>query len=1029
MMKHRCFTVLLLVLALLVAGPAAAQMQQPPLDRLDLAGDQHPTRLPDRSAQLTEPATVPDVALGQPGTAYRYVQTFGQTGMPYLADGQHLNGPNALTIDGNNSLYVVEELGHRLLKYNASGANTLTLGQAGQPWHHAGFLSWPRGAAVDASGNIWVTMNHALKVFDAMGNPILVFPEDEPWNSGTDNSHFNEPRGIAFDGAGRLFVADRYNHRVQVYTVSGTALAYQSTIGVTGQPGSDNTHFRGPTEIAVDPSGRLYVIDVENFRVQRCVYTSAWTCSTFHGTGTAGGGTGQLNWAFGLGIDATGNRIYIGDSANGRVKRCDSTGVCAVLITGLRWPADVAEDSTGTVYVSDYYDFTVRKYSSAGSFLGVFAGASGVPYLTDNSHFNQPIGMAVDPSGNVYLSSERGFRLIKLNKNGVVQWAIGTPGVSGNDNAHFGGFGGGPAGVAVGSNNTVLVADSPNHRVQIYNAQGGYVATLGSHGTGAYQLNWPRGVAVDSSDNIYVADCANHRVQIYDSNQVYLATIGITGSPGSGNDRFRCPHGVAVDTQGNIYVADIDNARVQVFDSQRNYVRTVGVAGQQGDEFGLLSGPAFVATDAHRRLYVGDVWNSRIQVFDAAGAYLTTIGGSYGERTGELRNPMGVAVDAQGNVFIADSENHRIQKYAIGVPGWVQANINGFGDRNNHAAWSLGVFNNRLYASTSNFGFDAGAEVYRLSPAGAWERVATGGFGDASNVGIDRLTEFSGQLYASTWVEDGSGAQIWRSPSGNTSTWSQVAHGGLGSANNSEFMTLTPFGGYLYAGSWVQDSTVHGAEIWRSSTGNSGSWTRVVANGFGDNGNYTLLSMKEFEGYLYASTANAVSGGEIWRSADGVSWSQVAVDGFGSASNSHVVALAAFDGELYAGTENSTRGAEIWRTADGVSWERVLQGGFGNVNNIQIAALVAFRGELVALVGNFSNGAEVWSSPTGESGSWRKVIDGGFGSGRTALVVWDNRSAVLAGSLYIGTYTTGNSGGRLWQYLHNRIYLPILMAQ
>ena len=53
--------------------------------------------------------------------------------------------------------------------------------------------------------------------------------------------------------------------------------------------------------------------------------------------------------------------------------------------------------------------------------------------------------------------------------------------------------------------------------------------------------------------------------------------------------------------------------------------------------------------------------------------------------------------------------------------------------------------------------------MYRLSSTGAWDRVATGGFGDASNVGIDRLTEFNGQLYASTWVEDGSGAQIWRS--------------------------------------------------------------------------------------------------------------------------------------------------------------------------------------------------------------------------------------------------------------------------
>ena len=96
----------------------------------------------------------------------------------------------------------------------------------------------------------------------------------------------------------------------------------------------------------------------------------------------------------------------------------------------------------------------------------------------------------------------------------------------------------------------------------------------------------------------------------------------------------------------------------------------------------------------------------------------------------------------------------------------------------------------------------------RSGPAGttgAWDRVATGGFGDASNVGIDRLTEFNGQLYAGTWVEDGSGAQIWRTPSGNAGSWSQVAQGGLGSTNNSRVHDAEPFDGYMYAGTLVTD--------------------------------------------------------------------------------------------------------------------------------------------------------------------------------------------------------------------------------
>ena len=70
--------------------------------------------------------------------------------------------------------------------------------------------------------------------------------------------------------------------------------------------------------------------DADNFRVQRCTYTSVWTCTTFHGTGVAGGAANQLNLAFGLGIDASGNTIYLADSANGRVKNAPPTARAAL---------------------------------------------------------------------------------------------------------------------------------------------------------------------------------------------------------------------------------------------------------------------------------------------------------------------------------------------------------------------------------------------------------------------------------------------------------------------------------------------------------------------------------------------------------------------------------------------------------------------------------------------------------------------------------------------------------------------------
>lgn len=385
-------------------------------------------------------------------------------------------------------------------------------------------------------------------------------------------------------------------------------------------------------------------------------------------------------------------------------------------------------------------------------------------------------------------------------------------------------------------------------------------------------------------------------------------------------------------------------------------------------------------------------------------------------------------MDGQGNVYIADNKNHRVQKYAPGLPGWAQVNLNGFGERDNWAVWSLGVFNDRLYASAANRA--SGADLYRLAPNGSWDRVASGGFGDTSNVGIDRLTEFNGHLFASTWVEDDSGAQIWRTPSGNVGTWSQVAQGGLGSTNNAEFMALAVFNDHLYAGTWVGDTSVHGAEIWRSATGDNGSWTRVVSNGFNnDPNNGAVLSMKSFGGALYAATMNWASGGEVWRTSNGVQWTQVNSNGFGNGANTSVSSLEVFNGRLYAGTRHSFGGGEIWRTTNGTSWEPVMLGGFGTTDNRQIAALIHFRGELFAVAGNFVTGPEVWRSNSGDIGSWQEVVDGGFGAGYTALTAWDNQAAAFGGSLYIGTYTFGNNGGKLWTYLHNKVYLPRLHVE
>ena len=140
-------------------------------------------------------------------------------------------------------------------------------------------------------------------------------------------------------------------------------------------------------------------------------------------------------------------------------------------------------------------------------------------------------------------------------------------------------------------------------------------------------------------------------------------------------------------------------------------------------------------------------------------------------------NPKGVALDTQGNVYITDSRNSRIQKFAPGVPGWRQVNINGFGERHNRGILALEVFNGQLYAGTRNW--DDGASVWRTGDGATWTRVSEIGFGSAhiTTAAILDMTVFKNQLYVSTGWGEGRG-QMWRTADGTT--WTQVEGDGFG---------------------------------------------------------------------------------------------------------------------------------------------------------------------------------------------------------------------------------------------------------
>jgi serine/threonine-protein kinase len=288
-------------------------------------------------------------------------------------------------------------------------------------------------------------------------------------------------------------------------------------------------------------------------------------------------------------------------------------------------PTGVATDTAGNIYVADYRNNLIRKISPAGlvSTLtggGLQGAANGTAI---NSSFNQPTGVAVDASGNVYVADNGNHLIREVSPNGNVTTLAGS-GIPGSAN-----------------------------------------------GTGtAASFNFPQGVAVDASGNVYVADYGNNMIRKI-SPAGAVTTLAGSGETGAGNSpdtvSFNKPIGLALDAAGNIYVADFGNNMVRKV-TPAGVVSTLAGSITSGSANGTgaaasFNGPTGVAVDASGNVYVADYGNNLIRVISPAGA-VTTLGNGTGASVKSIffSGPYGVALDAAGNIYVADYGNSTIQK-------------------------------------------------------------------------------------------------------------------------------------------------------------------------------------------------------------------------------------------------------------------------------------------------------------------------------------------------------------------------------
>ena len=606
--------------------------------------------------------------------------------------------------------------------FTTMAGKTGVRGSTDAAWGPDARFEYPKVLAVDGNGNVFVgdTYNHTIRKITSAGTVTTLAGVGGAVGSSNGTgaaARFNAPQGIAVDSSGNIYVAEPGEaanaHTIRKITPAGVVTTLAGTYGATGS--SDGigaaARFNNPQGLGIDNGGNiLYVADRSNHTIRKIIIATA-EVSTFAGTAGVSGstdGTGaaaRFNAPSGVAVDSSGN-LYVTDSTNQTLRKitpaaevttlaglagspgsADGTGAAARFAD----PSDVAVDSAGDLYVTDFGNATIRKVTA----LGVVTTLSGTDFTyayADGIPFSGPTGIAVDSGGNLYVvdyyrSTIRkgalwpkpfiaGLRPVEGSTDGATLVTLAGGNLSGASTVTFAGT---AAAIASGTDTEVAVT-TPAHAagavdVALTTANG----TATNLGAFTYQtapavisLSPPSGVPAGGTvvaitgpnlsgatsvtfGGVAAAILSNSASEIVVANPAHAA--------GAVDVAVTVAAGTATKTGAFTYTT-----LSYIFTTLAGTASSPGSTDAQGN-LARFDRPSRVAVDASGNVYIADQWNHTIRKINSAGGVSTLAGlaGFAGRADGtgaaaRFNSPAGITVDGGGNLYVTDALNHTIRK-------------------------------------------------------------------------------------------------------------------------------------------------------------------------------------------------------------------------------------------------------------------------------------------------------------------------------------------------------------------------------